>query len=323
MKRVLSYRTALTAILAALTFWACEYKDLGDYDGTKKTRFTISFDWDKVDSIPKSMRVVFYPMDISRYALGYTIFDVLNKDTVIELVPGVYDVTAWNNDAEHVVTTGYSKQNTVNATTGNYSPHGDVRMPKVLDSLYMGQKILDYPDYMVHANKMQFELSATNDIHRLILSPDSMVVTVEVKLHGIRGLQYCHNIRGAINNVAGRRYMAYDNLTQDTVTVMFDGQKVEEDSMVTAKFWVFGIEPTDLTSLSHKLVMFFWVTGNQVFLPIDVTKIVARARQDDTYVLIETDDLNLNLEDFIRLGETGISVDAEDWDETEEIILNF
>ena len=324
MKRMLSYKLAVTALLATLAMTACEYKDLGDMeDGKRKTQFTIAFDWDKVDSIPQSMRVVFYPKDPSRYALGYTTFDVLNRDTVVELAPGLYDVTAWNNNTEHVITSGYSSQSTVNATTGNYSPHGDLNVPKVLDSLYHGQRVLDYPDYMVHANRQQFELTANNDIHRLVLAPDSMVVTVEVKLHGIRGLDYCRSVRGAINNVAGKRYIGYDNITTDTVTIMFDAQKVTEDSMVTAKFWIFGIEPTELTSLRHKMVMFFWITGNQVFVPIDVTNIIAKARQEDTYVLIETKDLNLNLEDYIRYGSAGMKVEAEDWDETEEIVLYF
>ena len=114
--------------------------------------------------------------------------------------------------------------------------------------------------------------------------------------------------------------MAYDNQTADTVTVMFDAQAHEADSTVTAKFWVFGTEPSDL---SHKMVFFFWVTGNQVYIPLDVTKAFARATRDDTYLLIESQDLGIDLEDYVRQGGTGWTVDAEDWENTEEIPLSF
>ena len=97
--------------------------------------------------------------------------------------------------------------------------------------------------------------------------------------------------------------MAYDNQTADTVTVMFDAQAHEADSTVTAKFWVFGTEPSDL---SHKMVFFFWV-----------------ATRDDTYLLIESQDLGIDLEDYVRQGGTGWTVDAEDWENTEEIPLSF
>ena len=325
-KYIFSKGSALmTVVVATLTLSSCEYKNLGDEESysKKKTKFMLVFDWDKVDSIPQSMRVVFYPHDLSQYAQGYTTFDVLNRDTTIELPAGIYDVTAWNNDTEHVITSTYAKQESTYATTGNYSPHGDVNMPKVLENLYHDQKVLDYPDYMVHANKMQFELSDKDNIQRLVLAPDSMVVTVEVKLHGIAGLEWCRNIRGAINNIAGKRFMAYDNLTADTVAIMFDAQAHEADSTVTAKFWVFGLEPSDLTSLQHKMIFFFWITGNQVYVPLDVTNIIARARKDDKNILIESQDLGIDLKDFVHEGNTGWTVTAEDWDNTVEIPITF
>ena len=128
-------RTLMAMAIVATMLTACEYKDLengGAY--VKKTKFSLLFDWYKVDSIPQSMRVVFYPHDLSQYAQGYTVFDVLNRDTIIELPSGTYDVTTWNNDTEHVITSTYAKQESTYATTGNYSPHGDVNVPKVLDS---------------------------------------------------------------------------------------------------------------------------------------------------------------------------------------------
>lgn len=322
MKKYISI-PMMIALMAAL-LCSCEYKDLDEGAGSsQKTKFTLSFDWDKVDSIPSYMRVVFYPEDITRYAQGYTFFDVLNRDTVIELPAGKYDVTAWNNDTEHNIYSGFTIRQSIYATTGNYSPHGDVNIPKVLDSLYNGQKVLDYPDYMVHANKSAFELSYKDYIHKLVLAPDSMVVTIEVRMHGIKGLEWCNNIRGAINNVAAKRYMAYDNRTEETVAVMFDAQKHEEDSLVTAKFWVYGIEPSELSNLEHRMIFFFWITGNQMYIPLDVTKIIARVSKDDKYILIETPDLDIDLGDYVRQGNTGWTIDTEDWEDVENIVLTF
>lgn len=317
--------TAMAAIVAGLMLSSCEYKDLGDYGYVKdRVNVQLHFDWGQVDSIPNSMRVAFYPEDKSAYTQGYTLFDVLNRDTTIQLPAGIYSVSVWNNDTEHVIVSDYNRQEKGNATTGNYSPHGNVTIPHVLDSLYHSQRVLDYPDYMVHSYLMNFAIEEKADKEQVItLTPDSMVVTVEVKLNGIKGLEYCQNIRGAVNNVAGKRYIAYPNLTENTVAVMFDAKAHAEDSLVTARFWVFGIEPSDLANLQHKMVFFFWITGNQVFIPVDVTNVFAKATKEGTYLLIETPDLNINLRDYVRQGQTGIVVDVEDWQDTEEIVVGF
>lgn len=325
MKRISHFgQTIVTAAFAVLSLAACEYKDLEGIDSSrKKVDLNLHFDWRQVDSIPGFMRVVFYPEDKANYAQGYTFFDVLNRDTLLRLPWGVYNVSAWNNDMEHNITTGYSSQEKAYATTGSYSPHGNAYVPIVLDSIYERQRVLDYPDYMVHSFLKDFILEEDGEGQRLTLTPDSMVVTVEVRLHGICGLKWCHNIRGAINNLAGKRYIAYPNLTEDKVAIMFDGEAHEADSLVTAKFWIFGAEPSDLSRLRHKMLFFFWVTGNQVYVPIDITDIIANVRRDDTYILIEAYGLDIDLEQYVRQGSTGMVVDAEDWEETKEIVMSF
>ena len=236
--------------------------------------------------------------------------------------PGTYDVTAWNNDCEHVITSTFTVRNSAYATTGSYSPHGYVNIPKVLDSLYQSQRVLDYPDYMVHANAEAFHLQMGPENQHLTLPTDSMVVTVEVKLNGVKGLEWCQNIRGAVNNVAGKRYMAFPNLTEERVAIMFDAEPHVADSCVTAKFWVFGLEPSDVSDLEHKMVFFFWITGNQVFITLDVSEIIAAARKDDTYIKIEIPDIDFDLSEYVRQGTTGIVVDAEDWNNV-DVPVNF
>ena len=304
----------------------CEYKELTDIDDNSlrpKKKFLVDFDFKNVDNIPPSMRVVFWPTDFVMNQSGYTVFDVLNKETELELPVGTYNVTTWNNNTEYVIYSIQGNREETYATTGSYSPHGNVQIPKVLDSLYNGQKVLDYPDYMVHANRMGFQLINDGAQQKLMLDVDSMVVTVEVKLKGVAGLEWCQNIRGAINNVAGKRLMAFPNATDEPVTIMFDGQSHASDNTVTAKFYVFGIEPTNITSLSHKMVFFFWLTGGQVFIPMDVTNAIHRYNREDKYVYIESPELDIDLRKYMVNGDTGIIVDADDWEEGGDIPLTF
>lgn len=309
---------ALMAAVAGLSLCSCEYKEFGDIGSAEKVSVRLHFDWQAVDSVPSNMRVVFYPEHYETYARGYTFFDVLNRDTTIQISRGKYNVTSWNIDTEYVITDGFSRQPTAYATTGAYSPHGNTTVPAVLDSLFSGQTVLDYPDYMVHGNLHDIQI---NNDTIITVPQDSMVVTVDVRLNGIRHTELVESMRGAINNIAARRYMAYDNRTEEKVAVMFDCNPTDGTDRLTARFWLFGIEPTGGGRQSHKVVFFVWLQGGQVFIPVDVTDIVARYSRDDKYIVIETKDLNIDLADFIRSG--GMSVDAEDWDSTQEIEISF
>ena len=317
-----SIKIMLTAVMTVILLAACQYKDIDETDSAwvRKTELGLHFDWKDVDSIPASMRVVFYPKDRTYFTQGYTFFDVLNSDTVISLPAGAYAVTAWNNDLEHTLTYNLAQQQTAYATTGPYSPRGDANVPHVLDSIYNGQTVLDYPDYMVHTFMDDFTLQEQGSQRQVLtLTPDSMVMTVEVKIGGIKGLEYCKRVRAAVNDVKEKRYMAYTDLTEGRVAVMFDAKTYPEEDCVRARFWVFGIEPTG----KEIALIFFWITGNQVYLPIDVTQAFNNAKSSRAYLYIDIEDAGLDLWNYVRAGSTGISVEAEDWEETKEITLGF
>ena len=304
----------LAVVLTALSLSSCQYKDLeDDSPWSRRPAVTVGFDWGAVDSIPGGMRVAFYAVGSGDYSQGYTFYDIGNRDSTIRIAAGTYDVTAWNNDCSHVLTGGYSLRTTVNATTLNYSTHGLYVMDEILDSIYNGQKVLDYPDYMVHANKTQVKILQDVDYQRVELKPDSMVITIDVHLGGIRGLENCKSIRAAINNMWGRRYMAFDNLTEDKVAIAFDAYPNAADSCVNARFWVFGIEPSALSQDLRTLVTFFWMRGGRVFLPLDVTEAFEGLKEDDKHVVISMPDLDIDLNDYIKKG--GMDVDVDDWNE--------
>ena len=317
----LYHAATAAALLALLT--ACEYKELGDtYEipVDAKRRITIHYDWSHVDSIPPSMRVAWYPRDVTPYPKSYQLLDILSRDTTVYVGMGSYDVVAWNNDAEHVLTPwqNMSQAATVMATTAPYDAHGSKSIPKVLDSLYNGQRVLDYPDYMVHTVAQPFTVENKVGEQVITLTPDSMVITVHVRLAKIAGLEYCQRIRGAVNNVTEKRYMAYDNKKEGMVAVIFDAQPNVADSCVTATFWVFGIEPD-----YHKLMTFFWLDGGQLYVTIDITDMINDGMKHAKEIFIDIPDLNINLADYVIKPGSGFIVDADDWQNVETIPIDF
>ena len=317
-------RPILLLCMAVTVLTACEYKDLDEpYDENKKRHLIVDFLWDNVDSIPGSMRVVFYPEELGSHSSGYTFYDIKNRRDTIEVPVSTYNISAWNNDMEHVIVEGYGMHTSTFATTGNYSPHGNANIPKVMDSIYYGKKILDYPDYMTHANVLNYRIDPEYDYQYLSLTPDSMVVTMEVRIKKIKGLEYCEKVRGEVENIPAKRYIGYPNKTEDPAVIMFDAKPEMEDSCITAKFWVFGIEPTDIQHLQHRMTLFFWITGAQIFITIDASSAFQKYNADDKYVLIEPNEIDLELSKFVKQGETGMTVDAEDWEETEVIYITL
>lgn len=311
-------------LLAVLIFQSCEYKSLSEPDALRRTKaVTVSYDWRAVDSIPASMRVAFYPSDFIINRQGYTFFDTTTSTTKVELPVGRYDVVAWNNDTEHILTGGYGSFGSLYATTPSYSPHGSVLIPRVLDSLFHSQPVLDYPDYMVHAWQNGFEITDDDSDQSLVLTVDSMVVTVDMEIRGVKGLDWCHAIRGALSNVAARRYFAYGNKTDELNAIMFDAYADIVGGVVRSRFWLFGFKPSDIATVSHQLVLFFWVTGAQVYLPIDVTPYLDAVDTDGGVIRIDLDGSNLDLTEYVRQGSTGITVDAEDWQMGDEIPIGF
>ena len=142
-------RSWMALVVTALAMTACEYKELVDgLDPDNRVPVEISFDWQNVDSIPSRMQVMFYRSNES----GYQRCDVGSDTSMIFITPGEYNITAWNNDGSHVYFNGYSRQEEINATTPVFNPQSGLGILQLLDSLYPGQKVLDYPDYMVHGN---------------------------------------------------------------------------------------------------------------------------------------------------------------------------
>ena len=298
----------LIACMTMLMTLSCEYKDL-EAQGTEGevVPVRLAFDWSNVDSIPTRMQVMFYRGDTGSYQR----FDVGNDTTTVYIAPGEYNITTWNNDATHVYFEGYGSRKNLSSKTPEFNPQNSPGLKNIIDSIFSGQQVLDYPDYMAHANSEGIVVQK-NTPQDIILKADSMVVTVDLKIGGVAGLEIVKQVKGAISNVAGRRFMAYDNKVTDPATVLFEARAHPADSTITARFWVFGLEPEELMDGEHKAALFFWTTKGKLFIDMDITDII-RDSDGGSFLNIRFLDLNIDIKEL--LPESGLDVDIDEWDD--------
>lgn len=312
MRNKLFYGIAFL-MTALVMICSCQYKDLDDEQLLRRADLHITFDWSAVDSVPERMRVAFYPLyEANR---GYTFFDVYNRDTVVSIGAGTYAIVSWNKDTEHVRTDGYNSHQSIFATTLPYAAHGNYTIPTILDSIFPGQRTLDYPDYMVHYFQSDYNVSLDSDSQVVNIRPDSMVVTIDIHIGGVSGLDICRNIRGVMGNIAGKRYIAPDNMTEDRVNIIYDAGWNEQDSTVNAHFWVFGKELTNSYDETHKMVLFFWLRGGNVYVTMDISNSLGSYSLNDKRLHIEIPDLDIDLHDYVHNDtiQGGFDIDVGDW----------
>jgi hypothetical protein len=94
---------------------------------------------------------------------------------------------------------------------------------------------------------------------------------------------------------------------------MFDCKYNVKDSLVYGSFYVFGIEPTMLQDLSHKMVLFFWMDQAKIYLPIDETEVFEAYRREDRKIVIDVPSLGIDLRDYVSTKNT-FNVDLDEWE---------
>lgn len=303
-------------LFSLLGLCSCEYKDLDEYVPVPSS-VLLDYSWENVDSMPQTFRVVFYPADEEtnqKVTQGYIVYDVFNKQTLLSDFPtGTYNVTLWNTDTEHNVVENFGKRNNLLATAPVL--YTALNMPiSVLDSIYNGQSIYDTPDYMVHANETMFTVEKDEENQLLTLHPDSLVVDIEYRIHGVAGLQIAKDVKATLNNIAMKRFIAYDNSTKDTCVVMTNCKFNKEDSLIYGSFYVYGIHPTDMKNVHHKMILFFWLESKNIYIPIDITNAMQSYSVDDKKILIDIPNLDIDLRKYVS-GSGSFNVDVDSWED--------
>lgn len=308
-------------LLSLLTV-SCEYKELTDMDniGDYKT-ISVIFDDSNIDEVPASMTVAFFPKDKQLINKDAFIFDIPYYNAEVKLPTNQYAAVTWNNNTEHIIINNIDSYDSY-ASTGEYSPHGDSMLSHVLDSIYNHQKVYDFPDYMVHGFKDDIVIG-TESKQIITLPLDSMVTVVNLSIGGIENLSLCYNIRAALNNLEGTRYMGYYNRTGDMSVVMFDMKAVPDENRIKASFYVFGCRK----DLSHKLTLFFWLNGGKVYIPLNITDYISF--DGDNKISVNIPSINIDLEKYVKKPDPGdsdkpgIKVDVDEWGEEEESNISF
>lgn len=304
---------AINILILTLFMSSCEYKDLDEFEYNTNS-VLVDFTWENVDSIPSSFRILFYPIltGSETFIPEIRVFDVYNNHAELKnIYPGKYRITTYNTDTEHIKTAGFNNRKSFEATTPPYFSVGTGETSS-LDTLFYGQTIYDTPDYLIHANEEFFEVKAEEKRQLLTLHPDSMVVAVELRVKKFQGLNKVKEIRGTLSNVAKKRFIAYENLTKDTATVMFECKYSERDSMVYSNFYLYGIQPHEVKTAEHVLTLFFWLEDRNIYFKIPVTDVLANFERDDKKVTIDVSDIDINLTDKGSVG--AFDIEINDWE---------
>ena len=305
---------AVTVAISALTLASCDYKDIeGGHFAQTGEPVSLRFDYSKVDSIPSSYSVMFYSLDRKGYHIRR---DVTAQDQTILIPQGEYAVTAWNNDTPHVLVRQQEDRENVNATTFGLDMRSEISAESVLDSIFGGQSLYDWPDYLTKANVSSLAVEKGMETPPVLtLAPDSATVTVHYRIGGVKGLGWCYRVKGAQNNVWGKRFLAYGNKCSDVVSVMFESGYNEEEETVFGEYHIFGLSENDPAMQDKdRLVLFFWLqNGGGGYVPIDITKILEPYRNREVrHIYIDIADLGINLIDFLD-GDGGFTFDISEW----------
>lgn len=300
---------------------SCEYKLLDDDIDYNSNSVQLEWDYSRVDSIPRSYRVCFYPADAMTEAKLYEnplIFDVYNNTAILSNIPGGnYNITAWNTDTEHIMIKDIGDREKVNAsTTTFYTSSADPSA--VLDSLYYGQNIYNTPEYITHATKEDFTVVPDVQYQPLTLAPDSMCVAIDYRIHGIAALHLAKQVRAAVNNVTKTRLVTPPLATKDTCVVMSDCLTSVSDSIVHGRFFVFGMEPEDFQLMEHSMTLFFWMENKNIFYPIKINKYLKPYRREDNIIYLDIPDIGLDLRKYAASGSFDVNVN--EWDEIDKEI---
>ena len=303
------------AVAAVVALASCDYKDIGPGHETvqRGQPVELRFDFSRVDSVPASYSIMFYPAGDKARSFRR---DVTASDQTILLPVGDYAVTAWNNDTPHVLVEEQDDRDRVSATTFGLETRTEISAESVLDSIFGGQKLYDWPDYLTKANVEEFAVDEDTEVQPVLtLTPDSATVTVHYRIGGVKGLGWCYRVKGAQNNVWGRRFLAYEEKGSDAVSVMFESGYDEKEETVFGEYQIFGLADGGQAMQDRdRLVLFFWLqNGNGGYVPIDITRALAPYRNRTVrHIYIDIPDLDVNLIDFLD-GDDAFNIDINEW----------
>ena len=305
-------------VITVIGFSSCDFKDVDD---SGMGYVDVDFDFSEVDSIPKSMKVIFYPIGgiaVDMIKQGYTTMDWTPKNKRITLPDGVYNVTAFSADGDHIFYTNENIREKLMLTTDKFDFSDITRAAKtpesIVDSIYPGCDLLNTPDYVVKANEDLFYVNDLAETNQMIMVADSMTTVICITIKGIDGLQFVTSCSGVLGGLAKYGQPLKDGAATDSTAMGFPVKINASEKEITAKFNVWGLDPVDaFGDKIHKLTLFFWMDDAKVFVTKDITDEIRNAQFKNGVLDINVT-IDLNVRESVG-GAGGFDINLSPWDE--------
>lgn len=309
-------RFFLMAVLV-MSMVSCDFKEV-DEAGTG--RLDIKFDFEHVDSVPGSMKIIFYPVGghaVDMIKQGYTTMDWTADNTKITLPSGVYNVTAFSLDGEHVFYTGETRRETLRLVTDGYYFGEATRAAKtpneVVDSIYPGQELRFAPNYVVKANENLLYVDDYQPEQKIVMQADSMTTTLAINIKGVSGLQFVTDCEGVLGGLAKYGDPTPEGVASDSTVMGFPMTVKADEKMISTTIQVWGVNPMEDPYIQHKLTLFFWMDDAKVFVPVDITEALREASVKDRTVNVDIQ-LDINVRESVG-ASGGFDINLDPWDD--------
>lgn len=305
-------------VMTVIGLSSCDFKDVDD---SGMGYVDVDFDFSEVDSVPKSMKVIFYPVGgiaVDMIKQGYTTMDWSPKNKRITLPDGVYNVTAFNMDGDHVFYDNENIREKLMLTTDRFYFSDMTRAAKtpesIVDSIYPGCDLLYTPDYVVKANEDLFYVDDLAETNQMTMVADSMTTAVSITIKGIDGLQFVTSCSGVLGGLAKYGQPLKDGVARDSTVMGFPVKINVPEKEMKARFNVWGLDPVDaIGDKTHKMTLFFWMDDAKIFVTKDITDEIREGlfKNGVLYVNVTID---MNVRESVG-GSGGFDINLSPWDE--------
>lgn len=316
MKKI---KTLLMMALVVVSAVSCDFKDI-DEGGMGNLK--VGFDFSRLETAPKAMKVIFYPVvgnAVDMIKQGYTTMDWTAGNKTITLPSGVYNMTAFSIDGDHVFYTGETRRETLRLLTDEYN-FGDAtraaKTPKqVVDSIYGGQDLRFTPEFVARANGNLIYVDEFLVEQEMVFEADSLTRTLNLNIKGVEGLQFVTECEGVIGGLSKYGNPIPEGTEADSTVMGFPMTVNAEQKTITASMQVWDFNPEENSDIQHKLTMFFWMDDAKVFVTVDITEAMRKA-----YLAGGTVNLDLTLDMNVResVGSSGgFDINLDPWEDVE------
>ncbi len=250
-------RNIVLGLIVIIFASSCVHKKLC-YDHIHTVNLRVNFDWQNApEATPKTMIVYLYP-NTGEAPLRY---DLAGKDGGIIRVPfGNYTALCVNGETDNLEGLNNSSPYTFELTT---------KQTSLLGSLgFLGVKSESAPrangteDEEIKLQPDEFWYDVINGIEltkdkledNISLSPRETFCTYNVEIRNVENLKYVNGVSFALSSLSGGVRLCDDKLSEELVTVPFDGFFDLDSEVIRGKILTFGHCPT--IDREHKLIVY-------------------------------------------------------------------